>query len=479
MEQQTLETPLITEACNRDRKAEVKDEVEKQLWLAGPMIAGNLLQNIIQMISLMFVGHLGELSLSGASMASSFGGVTGYSLLMGSASAMDTLCGQAYGAKEYYLIDIYKQRAMVILTLSSIPLAIIWFYTNEILLFFGQEADISLEAGIYAKWMIPSLFAYGLLQCQVRFLQAHSIVFPVMLSSGVTALLHLLVCWLLVYGLGMGSKGAALGTGISTWINVLILAVYVRLSPKCKTTWVGLSKEAFYDLVGFIKLAVPSALMVCLEWWSFEFLVLLSGLLPNPKLETSVLSVSLTTASFVFMIPFGLGAAISTRVSNELGAGRPEAAKLAVQVVLCMVSTVGIIVGTVLVLIRNIWGYAYSNEEEVVKYVAIMLPILAISNMFDSIQCVLSGVARGCGWQKNGAFVNLGAFYAVGIPSAILLAFVFHIGGKGLWMGIICGIFVQVVLLLTITLLTDWEKEAMKAKNSVFRSCLTTEMIVT
>lgn len=126
------------------------------------------------------------------------------------------------------------------------------------------------------------------------------------------------------------------------------------------------------------------------------------------------------------MIPFGLGAAIrlvsflnliaeiethnaitsdtitnitnlislfygSTRVSNELGAGRPAAAKLAVQVILCLALTGGIIVGSVLILIRGVWGYAYSNEEEVVNYVAIMLPILAISNMFDSIQSVLSG----------------------------------------------------------------------------------------
>ncbi|KAJ3686034.1 hypothetical protein LUZ61_015198 [Rhynchospora tenuis] len=179
MENQNLETPLITEACQRERKAEVISEVKKQLWLAGPMIAGSLLQNVIQMISVMFVGHLGELSLSGASMASSFAGVTGTSLLMGSASAMDTLCGQAYGAKQHYLLGIYKQRAMLILTLLSIPLATIWFYTNDILLLFGQEADIACEAGIYAKWLIPSLFAYGLLQCHVRFLQAQNIVFPV------------------------------------------------------------------------------------------------------------------------------------------------------------------------------------------------------------------------------------------------------------------------------------------------------------
>ena len=40
------------------------------------------------------------------------------------------------------------------------------------------------------------------------------------------------------------------------------------------------------------------------------------------------------------------------------------------------------------------------------------------------------GVARGCGWQMIGAFVNLGADYTVGTPSAILLAFVFHMNGK-------------------------------------------------
>lgn len=81
----------------------------------------------------------------------------------------------------------------------------------------------------------------------------------------------------------------------------------------------------------------------------------------------------------------------STRVSNELGAGHPEAARLVVCVVLVMAVTEGILVGSVLILIRNVWGYAYSNEIEVVKYVASMLPILAASNFLDGLQCVLSG----------------------------------------------------------------------------------------
>uniref|UniRef100_A0A0E0LBV8 Protein DETOXIFICATION n=1 Tax=Oryza punctata TaxID=4537 RepID=A0A0E0LBV8_ORYPU len=131
---------------------------------------------------------------------------------------------------------------------------------------------------------------------------------------------------------------------------------------------------------------------------------------------------------------------LSTRVSNELGAGRPHAARLAVRVAVFMAISEGLVIGLVLVCVRNIWGHVYSNEEEVIKYVAKMLLVISVSNFFDGIQCVLSGVARGCGWQTIGACVNLGAYYIVGIPSAYLVAFILHVGGMGLWLGITCGI---------------------------------------
>uniref|UniRef100_A0A0D9W3Z8 Protein DETOXIFICATION n=1 Tax=Leersia perrieri TaxID=77586 RepID=A0A0D9W3Z8_9ORYZ len=456
----------------------VVTEVKKQLYLAGPLIAGWLLQNVVQMISVMFVGHLGELELSSASIATSFAGVTGFSLLAGMASSLDTLCGQAYGAKQHHLLGVYKQRAMLVLGLVSVAVAVVWAYTGELLLLFGQDPEIAAGAGSFIRWMIPALFVYGPLQCHVRFLQTQNVVLPVMLSSGATAACHLPVCWLLVYGVGLGAKGAALANGVAYLANVAVLAVYVRVSPACRSTWTGFSSEAFRDVVGFLRLAVPSALMVCLEWWSFELLVLLSGLLPNPKLEASVLSICLNSGSLAFMIPFGLGSAISTRVSNELGAGRPDAARLATRVVMVLGLVVAVAVGLIMIFVRHVWGYAYSNEEEVVQYTAKMMPILAVSFLFDDLQCLLSGVARGCGWQKIGAIVNLGAYYLVGIPAALCFAFVYHLGGMGLWLGIMCALVVQMLLLLAITLCTNWEKEALKAKERVFSSTLPADMTI-
>ncbi|KAK7271208.1 hypothetical protein RJT34_26916 [Clitoria ternatea] len=464
---------VVDEKQSKSRATErekVVEELKKQLWLAGPLTLVSLLNYFLQVTSLMFVGHLGELPLSGASMATSFTSVTGLSLLIGMASALDTLCGQSYGAKQHQMLGIHMQRAMLILMIVSIPLAIIWANTRSILILFGQDTEISTEAGPYAKFLLPCLFAYGPLQCLNKFLQTQNLVFPIMCFSGVTTLLHVLMCWIMVFKCGLGSRGAAIANSISYWLNILMLSLYVKFSPSCAQTWTGFSKEALHNIPSFLRLAIPSAVMVCLEMWSFELMVLLSGRLPNPKLETSILSICLNTTATVWMISLGLSRAVSTRVSNELGAGNPWGARLAVRVVLAMTIIEGILVATWMLLIRNIWGYAYSKQVQVVKYVALMMPILAASNFLDGLQCVLSGTVKGCGWQKIGAFINLGSYYLVGIPSAIVFAFVLHIGAKGLWLGITCALIVQALSLMIITIRTDWEKEAQKATDRVYNS---------
>jgi MATE family multidrug resistance protein len=54
----------------------------------------------------------------------------------------------------------------------------------------------------------------------------------------------------------------------------------------------------------------------------------------------------------------------------------------------------GLIMSLLLVSVRHIWGYTYSDEEEVVAYVGKMLLLIAVSNFFDGIQSVLSGNTR-------------------------------------------------------------------------------------
>lgn len=62
--------------------AEAIEELKKQLELAGPLVLVSFLQYFLQMISIMFVGHLGQLPLSSATLATSFAGVTGFSFMV-------------------------------------------------------------------------------------------------------------------------------------------------------------------------------------------------------------------------------------------------------------------------------------------------------------------------------------------------------------------------------------------------------------
>ncbi|KAG4113317.1 hypothetical protein ERO13_D13G215800v2 [Gossypium hirsutum] len=435
-----LESPLIPQSQQGFAKDEILGEVKKQLLLAGPLVSVNFLVFALQLISVMFVGHLGNLPLSGASMATSFASVTGFSLL-GMASALDTFCGQSFGAKQYHMLGIHLQGSLLVLLTASIPLAFIWANAASILLFFGQDPEIAAEAGKYARFMLPSIFGFAIQECHIRFLQAQNNVVPMMIISGFTTLLHILVCWILVFKSGLGNKGAALANAFSYWTNALLLVLYVRTSPSCKKTWTGYSMEAFYGILKFLKLSIPSAIML-----------------------------SLNTCSTIYMIPLGLSAAVSTRASNELGAGRPRAARLAICVTLLMVVTEGTVIGTVMISGRKYWGYLYSKDEQVVKYVGQMLLLIAAAHLIDGIQSVLTGVARGCGWQKIGAWINLGAYHLIGTPCSVLLAFVYHLGGKGLWTGLIVALFVQAVCLAIVTLNIKWEEEAKKAVNRATNS---------
>ncbi|CAN1291523.1 Protein DETOXIFICATION 16 [Linum perenne] len=426
-------------------------ELKKQIWVAGPMVVVSLFQYSLQLISVMYVGRLGQLPLASASLATSFAGVTGFSFMMGMGGAVETFCGQAYGAGKHKLLGIHLQRSMVVISLLTIPISILWAFTNQIFILLRQDENISSGAGTYAIFLIPSILPYGLLQCQLRFLQTQNLVSPLVVATALTTILHFLLCWAFIFRFGFGSQGAALSVAVSYWFNVVVLDIYIRFSSACRNTWTGFSKEGLKDLSGFLKLGIPSALMVCLEFWSYEFLVFMSGLLPNPQLETSMMS-------------------LSTRVANELGAGRPKAAILAVRVGTCMSIVQGLSLSLILVWIRHVWGYVYTNDEELAAYIAAVIPILAVSNFMDALQAVFSGVARGCGWQLMGTFVNLGAYYLAGLPAAMLLTFVFNFGGMGLWMGIICGSTIQAFVLFGITQSTNWELEVRKAKARLYAS---------
>nr|KAJ0212231.1 hypothetical protein LSAT_V11C400163380 [Lactuca sativa] len=481
--------PLIERDDNDNRRltwSVFEEEAKKFGYIAAPMVAVTLSQYLLQVISVMMVGHLGELALSSAAIAISISSVTGFSLIMGMSSALETLCGQAYGAQQYKKFGTQTYTAIFSLLIVCIPLSIIWKNTGAILLLIGQNPSISHEAGKFITWLIPAIFAYAVLQPLVRYFQMQSMLWPMLISSTVALLLHIPLCYALVYKTTLANIGGAISMGITMWLNAIFLFFYMKYSPSCEKTRSPISIEVIHGMKQFFSYAIPSAVMICLEWWSYEILILLSGLLPNPELETSVLSSQYYCNTLRHSIRIRgwnqvkveIGQPIfyskhifcisSTRVSNELGAGNPHGARMAVYVVLILAIIETSLISTSVFVSRRVFGYIFTNEKEVVDYVTKMAPLLCLNIIMDSLQGTLSGVARGVGWQHLGAYINLAAFYLAGIPVAAFLGFYTSLRGIGLWIGILVGAVIQLILLTTVTISTNYEKQATKVRERLF-----------
>ncbi|VAH77706.1 unnamed protein product [Triticum turgidum subsp. durum] len=240
-----------------------RSEARKLAYLALPMVAVSLSQYAVQVSSNMMVGHLpGVLPLSSAAIATSLASVSGFSLLTGMASALETLCGQAYGARQYHTLGLHMYTAIVTLLVACVPLSLLWAFMGNLLVLIGQDPLIAHGAGRYIVWLIPGLFANAVIQPITKFLQSQSLIMPLLLSSVATLALHVPLCWVMVFRTGMGYTGAALAISVSYWLNVAMLVAYIVMSSTCKETRTPPTIKAFRGVGVFLRLALPSALMI-------------------------------------------------------------------------------------------------------------------------------------------------------------------------------------------------------------------------
>ncbi|KAG2717639.1 hypothetical protein I3760_03G185600 [Carya illinoinensis] len=379
------------------------------------------------------------------------------------ASAVQTVCGQAYGAKKYAAMGVICQRAIILHLGAAVLLTFLYWFSGPILVAIGQSESISEQGQIFARGLIPQLYAFAISCPMQRFLQAQNIVNPLAYMSVGVFLVHIVLTWLVVYVVDYGLLGAALTLSFSWWVLVILNGLYILLSPSCKETWTGFSIKAFKGIWPYFKLTVASAVMLCLEIWYNQGLVLISGLLPNPTISLDSISICMNYLNWDMQFMLGLSAAASVRVSNELGAGHPRVAKFSVLVV-NGTSILISIVFTIIVLVFKVGlSKLFTTDTEVIEAVSELTPLLAISVFLNGIQPILSGVAIGSGWQGVVAYVNLTTYYIIGLPIGCVLGFKTSLGVAGIWWGMIIGVLLQTLTLIILTARTNWDAEVKRA----------------
>ncbi|KAM0946780.1 putative multi antimicrobial extrusion protein [Dioscorea sansibarensis] len=440
-------------------------EARLTLSLALPMILTGLLFYSRSMISMLFLGRLGPLPLAGGALAIGFANITGYSVLSGLAMGMEPICGQAFGAKKINILGLALQRSVLLLIIISIPISLLWLNMSRILLLCGQDELISAAAQSYILFSIPDLICQSFIHPLRIYLRSQSINMPLTYCAAAAILLHLPITYLLVIILNLGIKGVALA-GVCTNFNlVLSLLSYIYFSGLHESTGVlNLSLECFKEWKPLLGLAIPSCVSVCLEWWWYELMIMLCGLLLDPRSTVASMGILIQTTSLIYIFPSSLSFGVSTRVSNELGANQPDKAKRAATVGLSCSVVLGLIAFAFAFSVRNVWSWMFTDDEGIAMVTASVLPVLGLCELGNCPQTTGCGVLRGSARPKAGANINLGAFYMVGMPVAVGFAFWGGLDFKGLWLGLMAAQATCVVLMLWVVLRTDWVFQAERAQ---------------
>ncbi|KAL4835390.1 hypothetical protein H8958_020264 [Nasalis larvatus] len=439
-----------------------REELRALLVLAGPAFLVQLMVFLISFISSVFCGHLGKLELDAVTLAIAVINVTGVSVGFGLSSACDTLISQTYGSQNLKYVGVILQRSALILLLCCFPCWALFLNTQHILLLFRQDPDVSRLTQTYVTIFIPALPATFLYMLQVKYLLNQGILLPQIVTGVAANLVNALANYLFLHQLHLGVIGSAVANLISQYTLALLLFFYILGKKLHQATWGGWSLECLQDWASFLRLAVPSMLMLCMEWWAYEVGSFLSGILG--MVELGAQSIVYELAIVVYMVPAGFSVAASVRVGNALGAGDMEQARKSSTVSLLITVLFAVAFSVLLLSCKDHVGYIFTTDRDIINLVAQVVPIYAVSHLFEALACTSGGVLRGSGNQKVGAIVNTVGYYMVGLPIGITLMFATKLGVMGLWSGIIiCTVF-QAVCFLGFIIQLNWKKACQQAQ---------------
>jgi len=162
----------------------------------------------------------------------------------------------------------------VILTLILVPICLLLWYLTPVLIFLGQEVQVSIYAGNYARAMIPGTFMFVQTEALRKFLVAQGQYSFMPKIQLVTAMLHPLWLYINVFCLDLSIEGVAYSTVITHSLNFLVAYIWITIDRSIvkEGSWNFINKDTFTDYFEFLRYGVPNFLTLGLEVWSFQFI---------------------------------------------------------------------------------------------------------------------------------------------------------------------------------------------------------------
>ncbi|XP_029029289.1 multidrug and toxin extrusion protein 1 isoform X1 [Betta splendens] len=480
-----------------------REELYHVLRLTGPLLLSRILNFLLPFVITIFCGHIGNAELAGYALASATINVTTSATGYGLAVACDTLMSQTFGSKNLKRVGVILQRSSLILLLFCLPCWALLINSQNLLLILQQEDEVARIAQLYVMAFLPAVPAMFLHQLQVAYLQNQGIILPQMYTAAVANIFNLGFNYVLIFSLELGVTGSAIANSLSQITICLLLYGYIRWKKLHRQTWEGWSTDCLQEWGSYMKLAIPSAFMVCFEWWIWEIGGFLAGILGEVDLAAQ--HVVMEIGSIVYMFPLGINAATCVRVGNALGAGNTARAIVTCKVALVISGLLAVLQGVAITGTKSVVGYIFTSDENIIQIVSETVTVYTFVQFFDALlvryhwegdeehiilqqyfklelefclnlcvrvcvcvcvcaQCVCAGILVGSGMQKIAAVSNLICYYLIGLPVGVALMFAAKLRVLGLWLGLLVCTVLQTGFLLILIFRVNWKKVTHKAQ---------------
>lgn len=432
----------------------LKKDLFPLLHLAMPLILTGLLQSSTYFFETMFLAHLSSDVLAAGALVSWLFG-TFIVILIGILSSINILVAHQYGAKNFLAISFIVRDGIWLAIVLALPSFILFWNLSPVFLFLGQNPSVVHLAQTYlhalAWGLLPNFLMYALLEFIVGLGHARVLLVFSILSTSLTVLLS----FALIFGKfglpALGIAGAGWGTTISYWISIFFLILYVLSNKEYRSYLHHLftpTRQSY--ILELFKVGTPIGFMYCVEVGFFFVITLITGSLGSQMLAAN--QIALQYMGTLMSIIFSIAQAITVRMGHLLGSGKRAAAEQAcyagISLALVPMIIIAVFYWTMPSLLISIdFDVHDSKNNELIRLTSQLLAVSAWFQLFEATRIALFGAIRALKDTRFTLFISIISFWAIALPLGYALTIRLHLGGVGLWWGMVFGAGISVLLL--------------------------------
>jgi len=418
--------------------------------LAGPLVVNNLVLAGMSVTNTMAAGRAGPESLAGVAV-----GVSYYQIFwlagLGVLMSLSALVAHAYGAGEDREVGHRLRQGLWLSQMIALPLLVALLFVEPVLEWFGTDPRTIPHASAYVHTLcfgMPAMMAYLVHRYTTEGIGWTR---PIMFTAAIGLVVNVAGNWIFTLGhLGvpsLGARGCAIATVLAQWTMLVSMhvyqrrhAVYRRFGLFSRFEWP--EPRTLRDILAF---GLPIGGSVVSEGAMFA----VAGLLMS-TLGTEIVAahqIALTWGSIMFMVPLAFHSATTVHVGHKLGAGAPAAGRFAGWSGIAMCAMFMAASAVVIVLANDLIPRLFTSDPDVQVLAAGLLLFVALFHVPDGIQVGAAGALRGFKDARIPMLLNFVAYWLVGFPVAWWLGIHEHHGPRGIWTGLIVGLFACALLL--------------------------------